>query len=346
MIVDDEPIIREGLRVLIDWRQYGFEICGEAGNGREALELVKELEPNLMVVDVKMPVIDGLKLMELVRQIEPTIQFLVLSGYSEFAYAQRAIDLGALGYLLKPIDQRELTRKVNKAHQVLQRLYNTQTDRAILEICWGDAEQELVKQLCMAVEFGNQKQIATLVAEVADRYCAGSISMAKAASTYLHIYFAVIRSLKVAERLKGQTNSYEEIVDRAFACTGRAALEELFRQKLADLSRQLMLSSPDELVARIMSYVELNYAERLTLEELAAIVGYTPAYLGKLFRSHTGIGFADFLGKIRLEKAKELLEAGTNVSEVAEQVGYRDADYFNRKFKQRFGANPSAFKKK
>lgn len=107
-----------------------------------------------------------------------------------------------------------------------------------------------------------------------------------------------------------------------------------------------MLSSPAELVARIKSYVEVNYAQRLTLEELAATIGYTPAYLGKLFRSQTGMGFADYLGSIRLDRAKEMLQTGANVHEVAEQVGYRDIDYFNRKFKQRFGANPSSFKKK
>lgn len=346
MIVDDEPIIREGLRVVIDWPEHGFEICGEAGNGREALESIKELAPDLMIVDVKMPVIDGLKLMELVRQAKPNTQFLVISGYSEFAYAQRAIDLGALGYLLKPIDKLELASRVERARQVLQRLYNTRTDRAILDICWGDAEQELVKQLCMAVEFGNHAQIACLTAQVGELYCAGSISMARATSTYLHIYFAVIRSLKAAERLKGQLNSYDEIVDQAFACTARDMLEELFRRKLSDLSRQLMLSSPAELVARIKSYVEVNYAQRLTLEELAATIGYTPAYLGKLFRSQTGMRFADYLGSIRLDRAKEMLQTGANVHEVAEQVGYRDIDYFNRKFKQRFGANPSSFKKK
>ena len=152
MIVDDEPIIREGLRVVIDWPEHGFEICGEAGNGREALESIKELAPDLMIADVKMPVIDGLKLAELVRQAKPNTQFLVIMDILEFAYAQRAIDPGAW-LPLKPIDKLELASRVERARQVLQRLYKHTDGSSYTRHLLKDAEQELVKQLCMAVEF-------------------------------------------------------------------------------------------------------------------------------------------------------------------------------------------------
>ena len=94
LLIDDEPIIREGLETIIDWSQHGFEICGEAANGRDGLEKVRHMQPDLLIVDIKMPVIDGLKLLEELRKEGNQVQALILTGYSEFAYAQKAVNLG------------------------------------------------------------------------------------------------------------------------------------------------------------------------------------------------------------------------------------------------------------
>ncbi len=67
MIADDEPFIRQGLKILIDWEQYGFKICGEASNGKEAVELMKENDYDLIITDIKMPLMDGLELIEYTR---------------------------------------------------------------------------------------------------------------------------------------------------------------------------------------------------------------------------------------------------------------------------------------
>ncbi len=116
LLIDDEPIIREGLETIIDWSQHGFEICGEAANGRDGLEKVRHMQPDLLIVDIKMPVIDGLKLLEELRKEGNQVQALILTGYSEFAYAQKAVNLGAIGYILKPIDEDDLSTNVKKAY--------------------------------------------------------------------------------------------------------------------------------------------------------------------------------------------------------------------------------------
>jgi two-component system, response regulator YesN len=108
LIVDDEPSIREGMTTLIEWESFGFEVCGTAANGREALAKVSELEPDLMLVDIRMPGIDGLELIECVREKDNDCHFLILSGYSDFDYAKKAIGFRVDGYLLKPVDEKEL----------------------------------------------------------------------------------------------------------------------------------------------------------------------------------------------------------------------------------------------
>lgn len=123
-IVDDEPLIREGLRTLIRWEAYGFCISGEYGDGKEALVRYREgCRPELMVVDIRMPGMDGLELIEAVRSTNAgaATRFLILSGYAEFEYARRAIRGKVDGYLLKPVEERELADMVAHVRRLLDR---------------------------------------------------------------------------------------------------------------------------------------------------------------------------------------------------------------------------------
>ena len=112
LLVDDEINIMEGLSVAIDWEREGIEVCGCASSGKEALDFIRAIVPDIMIVDIYMPVMNGIELMEKVRDCHPEIQFIVLSGYSEFEYAQRAMSLGATNYILKPCMPRDILHAV------------------------------------------------------------------------------------------------------------------------------------------------------------------------------------------------------------------------------------------
>ncbi len=111
MIVDDEPFIRQGLKILINWEQYGFLVCGEAATGKEALELMEHKEFDLVITDIKMPNMSGIELIEHVREhTSGKIGFIILSGFCEFEYAKKAIKYKVLDYVLKPVQKDELIR--------------------------------------------------------------------------------------------------------------------------------------------------------------------------------------------------------------------------------------------
>ncbi|TBL73968.1 response regulator [Paenibacillus thalictri] len=112
MVIDDEPIVPKALRSLIDWESWGFEWIAPAGNGEEALMAIEEHQPELILVDCKMPIIDGLELLRIVKQRGLPIKSVILSGHDEFTYAQQAIQLGAADYLLKPPDIDQLQKVV------------------------------------------------------------------------------------------------------------------------------------------------------------------------------------------------------------------------------------------
>jgi two-component system response regulator YesN len=118
LLADDEESIRTGLRKIIDWETCGYEICGEAANGQEAAEQIKRLHPDLVILDIRMPGMSGIDVLKTVSDQEKTdasgkkTKFIILSGYSDFQYAQEALNHGACGYLVKPVDEEELQEKV------------------------------------------------------------------------------------------------------------------------------------------------------------------------------------------------------------------------------------------
>lgn len=118
LLVDDEPFIVQGLSVLIDWEKEGYEIAATAADGSEALEYLKEHTVDLIIADIKMPVLTGIELLQKIRREEISdAYFVILSGYSDFGYAQQAIRYTCMDYVLKPVEKEELLgilRKVAK----------------------------------------------------------------------------------------------------------------------------------------------------------------------------------------------------------------------------------------
>lgn len=119
MIADDEPKIRRGLADAVDWKQLDMEICGFAANGQAAAELVKEQKPDVCLVDICMPLLNGLDLIRAIKsQCAQTI-CIVITGYDEFAYAQEAVSAGVFEYILKPVNELQLEKTLQRARDLL-----------------------------------------------------------------------------------------------------------------------------------------------------------------------------------------------------------------------------------
>ena len=94
--MDDESWVLENYRLGIDWASKGFEVVDTAGNGMEALEKIRQLHPDLVLTDIRMPVMGGLEMIRQAKQMFPDLEFVVISGYAEFSYAQKALNFGVL----------------------------------------------------------------------------------------------------------------------------------------------------------------------------------------------------------------------------------------------------------
>ena len=119
-LVEDEVIMRNGIKRNIPWEKEGFTFVGDASDGELAWPLIKKTQPDILITDIRMPFMNGLELSELVRKEMPDTKIIILSGYSEFDYAKQAITLGVTDYLLKPITSEKLMEVVKRVADIIR----------------------------------------------------------------------------------------------------------------------------------------------------------------------------------------------------------------------------------
>lgn len=152
-VVEDEPLIRQSLRTAIETSSGPYMFCGEAGDGEMALSMMMDLQPDILITDIKMPFMDGLELARLAGESMPWLKTIIVSGHDEFGYAQQAISIGVDQYLLKPIRQAELIKAVETAVAGI----DAEKKRAERASRYDDHEVEaaLFRQLMHHVLFGD-----------------------------------------------------------------------------------------------------------------------------------------------------------------------------------------------
>lgn len=164
LIVDDEPVISQGLMVLLDWEEEGYEIVKIAGNGQEALDYLRENQVDLILADIKMPVMNGIELLRHLYEEEISdAARIILSGFNDFAYAQNALRYGCMDYLLKPVKKEDLL-------QVLRRINNISETARQEKESRRQMEEDYLRSTMKSLLFGS-------VAEKDVEYIASKIQM-------------------------------------------------------------------------------------------------------------------------------------------------------------------------
>lgn len=137
VVVEDEAPIREGMAKILDVISPKYELVGTASDGMRGYELIREVEPDLVIMDIRMPKMNGLEMLEHLRAEGCQCRFVILSAYSEFDYARRAIDSGIVSYLLKPIKLPELKAALRQAEQAIEKEHNQETAFSVDTIFLG-----------------------------------------------------------------------------------------------------------------------------------------------------------------------------------------------------------------
>ena len=158
-LVDDEIAIRETIRNTFPWEEKGFQLVGEAPDGEMALPMIRDLNPDILLTDIRMPFMDGMQLCEDVKRLMPWVGIVILSGYDDFAYARQAISLGVREYLLKPVTAKELGEALTRV-----------SDQISAERIDRERVDSLRRRMASGNQFLREKLLASLFTDEGDRF--------------------------------------------------------------------------------------------------------------------------------------------------------------------------------
>ena len=120
-LVDDEIVVREGIRNSIQWDETEYTLAGEAPDGEMALSIMKDIKPDILVTDIRMPFMDGLALSRVIKKVLPWVKIIIISGHDEFHYAREAISIGVEEFLLKPVSSLDMLKSLDKVASIIKK---------------------------------------------------------------------------------------------------------------------------------------------------------------------------------------------------------------------------------
>jgi len=387
-VVEDESIVRVGLRYMVNWESLGLNWKAEASNGEEALHILASQQIHIVLTDIRMPGMDGLVLAKQIKQRYPCVQVIFLSSYDDFAYAKEALRLGAVDYLHKPtMDEDEIREVLGKAVKLLeeqkpptrQQLTGDEKNEYLLSMLdtytfpsppfASELETAEFKQGCWLTIIRKREDA---VAESADSEHLRFVSLlylidelvAKDWGGFVAhrhyrevIWIAPIQAkawdVKHAERSKyvdGLRQKVLELLNAAVIYSLSSCYDHITDLPKAYMEALLRLPvkvQSDNLIVRMAKeWVDRRLLEEdVTLSKVAADIHVSQGYLSRVFFKEVGEYFSDYVIRNKLEYAqKKLRETNRKVYEIASEIGFANAHYFSKVFKEKFGLTPLEYR--
>lgn len=348
VIVEDQKFIAKCLADNINQKNQGYEVVGVFSNGKECLDKVKKLNFDIVISDIKMPVMDGLELSEKLLELKPDLQIILLSGYEDFAYAQKAVHIGISNYLLKPCSIDKIIEALDQARKILieknevktklvdyEDLYvsrlPTYRQQAVLSMmfqCKNLVDEELKESLhlkslfpsylfCITYQDGNNSLDLSEVLKIVSR------------NDNLEIILNLIFDNKLMLIIKNlkESSYYESLIINSLK--GKNLTHSVFfggtLNKSEDLyycynSIQRAIEEPEiyhssmentetvDIIEKAKLYLESNYDKNISLYDLSEVLYISYSHLSHIFNREFGISFSAYLTDLRMKKALKFLK--------------------------------------
>lgn len=369
LLVDDETFTRDLISKRLG-QIPGITIAASLSNGISARNYLLEHAVDIIITDIMMPFMDGLELSYFLSTFDPGCQIIIMSGYSEFEYARKAIQYGAKDYLLKPVKFQPLIEVIEKCCAEIRSRREHMLTHLFSE--HKDLEQQLFQTFVNGSDsstwFTTLKQMMMTDKAVVVRLEIKD-GEKKLSNEEFSLFFKNILSDVLAEpnilRLAYDSTRWEYLILSSFKEYNRSvkSLSEYLNRILSivleitevcTVNSATMLANyksvledseeKDDLIEIACKYMEEHLAESITRDDMAARIYLTPSYFSFLFKKKTGMSYSDYMIELKVKRAKELLKKNMTIREVALAVGYHDPKYFTDIFSKKTGKTPSVYR--
>ncbi|MNO19104.1 Transcriptional regulatory protein DegU [compost metagenome] len=336
LLVEDEPLVRRGIRSMLPFEQFGMELVGEASSGEEALEELKKQRIDLVFTDISMPGMNGLELIQILNERYTHIRSVVLTCHQDFDYLQQALRLGAIDYIVKTqLDDDsviDLLRRVSA--QTKARSEQNQADSQPATYGHIEALNQRWTKLIWLVD-NKEFEDLVLLSETTLQFQDWKSFLVRDFYGWLNKCpsLAPIGSMELSLSAKDSFHGFREWLDE-------------FRMEAQRLLRNTLYS--EEVIYSIVRSLDLlneHTDEKLNQTDICKTINMSISYFSKCFRKIVGISFVAYTQERNIRHAQHLLQT-TNfpIYRVAEQSGFHDEKYFGKIFRQKLGYSPSEYR--
>ncbi|RQN09167.1 helix-turn-helix domain-containing protein [Clostridium butyricum] len=340
MLVDDESTGLEALKKIINKLDIKINIVGALQNGKKAIEIDKEVKPDIIIIDNEMPGLNGIEASKIIKENNKDKIIILLIEYYNFN--NKVVDINIDDYILKPINLENLFKILNK------HIINLATNKNKLK------EKELM--ILSKIIFNEGKDIKDLLQDLLYGYellSNGDINIYKDKCTSLLSKMINI-FIKMRDKNKAYTN-LNVYNDKLYTLNNISKinivmnefLEFMSQDNSDDIIREKLIGSKEinTVLNPVLTYISENYNERITLESVSKACNLSIFYLSKLFKKNTGMNFIDYINLYKIEKAKQLLEnTDMSIINISISLGYDESGYFSKIFKKTVGVTPSVYR--
>lgn len=355
LVVDDAPIIRESLSIAVAEFSDMMVVSGTAGNGEQALDWLGSHFADLCITDIRMPVMDGLELIAQINERYPWMKCMVISSYDDFQYAKNSMQLNALDYILKPVDEELLNEALQRATTCLHE--ERTRDAAELLLKKLPQNRDMVHRWLDQIRTLNAATMPVLIVdtlEVLEKWVNDNYYLLNPlANLWLESIIEELSSEKFSLALEegkdlglGEAILPLETIRSYYRLCAVRRLEE-GANRVMDTMRGARDQPTVKAIGQIKAYIADHYSEQINLQELADIVAMNKSYMCTLFKQETEMTIWTYIVVQRMKTARDrLMQTKDRVYEIANHVGYEDVNYFSQLFKKHFGKTPNEYKRR
>ncbi len=327
LVVDDDKLARKGLIAIMNWEKYGFEVVGDVLNGRKALEFIKEHPVDIVFTDIDMPEIDGIQLMQMCKEMYPSVKFVIFSVYEDFSYAQTAIRLGALDYISK------ISFDPDECEKILEQI-STKYKKICRQGQIQEENQEMLKELerhwMHPKWIFNDKEFEKLCVRTQN------IGLRWAERIFIKCFhnFEIIMG---GDNGFPSLNTVEEMLEWI----------KKWRKKIYETCTDTQICNDICSFVEVIVYVEEHIDDNLRSEEAARRIGMSRSYFSTKFKEMTGETFHNYVVSRKMNAAAQRIREGVkNITQIASELGYDNFHYFAKVFAKEYGCTPAEYRNK
>lgn len=326
LFVEDDSVIAFLVARYKFWEKGEFRIKHIASNGKEALQYLETDNVDIVITDIRMPVMDGMELFRKIRDKGIQVGVILASNYCDFSYAKEGIRLGAIDYIEKPYSEDKMLAALELARagfsgdvmieKWVERIYHDMRDGFAGK---EELKEQLFQDFCKAYS-NDEDRIAKSLEEIL-RGVWTKFTGSAPWMLYMYSFTAHV------------TSNYEATFGRTY-------------DELGERIAQQHITEYDNTVQRMTNLIHEHIREERLQDFLSEQLEFSKDYIGKLFKNRTGMTLLEYCTIVKMEKAKEMLQStNKKVYEISQELGYTTVDYFTRLFKKYTGVTPAQYKK-